>query len=92
MQSHTAAPAPAPRHVAKRARRDKSVEAVFDEASRREFLTGFQKRKNQRRKAAEKHLEEKARRARLDARKQVRSTPPRAALSPLSPVHRNAQR
>ena len=45
-------PLPAPAHVAKRARRDKAVEAVFDEASRREFLTGFHKRKTQRRKAA----------------------------------------
>lgn len=61
----------ASRHIAKRTRRDRAVEAVFDEAARKEFLTGFGKRKKQRRKAAEHQVAEKARKSRLESRKQA---------------------
>jgi len=38
------------------------VIVVYDENARKDYLTGFHKRKVQRRKVAEKQLEEKARR------------------------------
>lgn len=107
----------ASRHVSKRVRKNKSVEAVFDEKARRwvrrlaprgvtsltdatcdrEFLTGFHKRKKQRQKVnatvasrwpslafsegltqatlcqvAQQQQEERARRERLQARKEAR--------------------
>ena len=48
---------------------------VFDEASRKNFLTGFRKRKNERRKKAKEQLEkefkEEVRRAKQKAREDV---------------------
>ncbi|GAQ83007.1 hypothetical protein KFL_001320150 [Klebsormidium nitens] len=60
------------RHVNKRARKAKGVVAVFDENARREFVTGFRKRKQQRRKQAEKENIEKERKKRIQIRKERR--------------------
>eukprot|EP00743_Colponemidia_sp_Colp-15_P005152 GILK01005546.1.p1 GENE.GILK01005546.1~~GILK01005546.1.p1 ORF type:complete len:249 (-),score=75.91 GILK01005546.1:172-879(-) len=46
--------------------------AVFNEDSRREFLTGFKKRKDERRKKADNINQEKARKAKLQVKKQKR--------------------
>lgn len=43
------------------ARRKKEAQLAFDDASRKEFLTGFEKRKQQRRARARRELETKAR-------------------------------
>jgi hypothetical protein len=61
-------------HVAKRARKNKSVVAVFDDAARTEYLTGFRKRKNKRRKVAEAEKQVKERQKRLQLRKEVFSS------------------
>jgi len=50
----------------------KMVIVVYDENARKDYLTGFHKRKVQRRKVAEKQLEEKARRKRIEDRKERR--------------------
>ncbi|EFJ12903.1 hypothetical protein SELMODRAFT_446470 [Selaginella moellendorffii] len=55
---------------AKRARRDKGLVVEFDEAKRREFLTGFRKRKNQRRKAGAMQQQAKERKKKLAARQE----------------------
>ena len=47
-------------------------EAVFDDAVRRDWVTGYSKRKTQRRKYAVKQAEEKARKERLQERKERR--------------------
>jgi len=60
-------------HVAKRARKNKSVVAVFDDAARTEYLTGFRKRKNKRRKVAEAEKQVKERQKRLQLRKERRA-------------------
>jgi len=48
------------------------VIVVYDENARKDYLTGFHKRKVQRRKVAEKQLEEKARRKKIEDRKERR--------------------
>ncbi|KAH9304852.1 hypothetical protein KI387_009256, partial [Taxus chinensis] len=60
------------RHISKRALRNKSLIISFDENDRREFVTGFHKRKKQRRKIAEKQQERKQREKRLAERKKRR--------------------
>ncbi|XP_024542685.1 ribosomal RNA-processing protein 17 isoform X2 [Selaginella moellendorffii] len=57
---------------AKRARRDKGLVVEFDETKRREFLTGFRKRKNQRRKAGAMQQQAKERKKKLAARQERR--------------------
>ena len=58
----------------KKSKKDKTS-IVFDEASRKDFLTGFRKRKNERRKKAKEQLErdlkEEIRKARQKAREDV---------------------
>lgn len=49
---------PSARHVAKKDRRKKGVEAVFDPIAHREYITGFRKRKKQRQKEAMAKLSE----------------------------------
>lgn len=47
-------------------------EATFDDAKRKEWVTGYHKRKTQRRKKAAKDIEDRARRERIAARKERR--------------------
>eukprot|EP00232_Nephroselmis_pyriformis_P005784 CAMPEP_0182908502 /NCGR_PEP_ID=MMETSP0034_2-20130328/35245_1 /TAXON_ID=156128 /ORGANISM="Nephroselmis pyriformis, Strain CCMP717" /LENGTH=108 /DNA_ID=CAMNT_0025044685 /DNA_START=1 /DNA_END=324 /DNA_ORIENTATION=+ len=56
-------------HTEKRKQRNKGLEITFDPAAHKEFVTGFRKRKNQRRKVALKSAEEKARKMRIEERK-----------------------
>ncbi|KAJ7238543.1 hypothetical protein O6H91_Y442300 [Diphasiastrum complanatum] len=58
-------------HLPKRVRRDKSAVIIFDETARRDFVTGFHKRKKQRRKVAEMQKKVKERQKRLKERKEV---------------------
>lgn len=60
------------KHVPKRALRNKSLIITFDENDRREFVTGFHKRKKQRRKLAEQQQQIKEREKRLAERKRRR--------------------
>lgn len=60
------------KHVPKRALRNKSLIITFDENDRREFVTGFHKRKNQRRKLAEQQQQIKEREKRITDRKRRR--------------------
>lgn len=60
------------KHVPKRALRNKSLIITFDENDRREFVTGFHKRKNQRRKLAEHQQQIKEREKRITDRKRRR--------------------
>lgn len=60
------------KHVPKRALRNKSLIITFDENDRREFVTGFHKRKKQRRKLAEQQQQIKEREKRLAQRKRRR--------------------
>ncbi|WPT11105.1 hypothetical protein PSENEW3n2_00002276 [Picochlorum sp. SENEW3] len=59
-------------HVSKRKQRNKDVEIVFDPDSHREFVTGFRKRKQQRRKEAIKSLEKLQRENVLEERAERR--------------------
>lgn len=45
---------------------------VFDESARKSYVTGFKKRKDERREQARKENEEKARKAKIEARKERR--------------------
>jgi hypothetical protein len=56
-------------------RRDKLV-VVFDEAARKEYLTGFHKRKVERRKVAEEKRKEMEKEARREAKLEVRAAVP----------------
>ncbi|TCD71652.1 hypothetical protein EIP91_007399 [Steccherinum ochraceum] len=58
----------------KKARRDQVKEVVFDDGARHEFLTGFHKRKVQKKEAAKKKAEEREKQERLDAMQDERST------------------
>jgi len=60
------------KHVPKRALRNKSLVITFDENDRREFVTGFHKRKKQRRKLAEQQQQIKEREKHLAERKRRR--------------------
>ncbi|RKP10664.1 nucleolar protein 12-domain-containing protein [Thamnocephalis sphaerospora] len=60
-------------YAKKRKQRKEQVEEIcFDDSVRREFLTGFQKRKQERRLAYKKRADEKARQERLEERKMRR--------------------
>ncbi|KAJ3554207.1 hypothetical protein NM688_g3226 [Phlebia brevispora] len=56
----------------KRAKRGQVKEVVFDETARREFLTGFHKRKVEKKEIAKKKAEERERQERLEARREKR--------------------
>lgn len=58
-----------PRHINKKSLRNRSLSITFDEKNLRDFVTGFQKRKDKRRKEAQKQLHEKERQMRIMARK-----------------------
>lgn len=60
-------------HVPKGRRRNKAVEVKFDPAQHKEYLTGFRKRKDQRRKRAAKVLERKAREEKAQFQKDKRA-------------------
>ncbi len=53
--------------------RNEKVVLTFDEDARKDYLTGFRKRKQQRRKVAQDNIKEMERKAKLDARKEVGS-------------------
>lgn len=50
-------------------------EITFDPKARTEYLTGFHKRKQERKKRAQEIAEKKAREMRIEMRRQVRVTP-----------------
>ncbi|KAI5067455.1 hypothetical protein GOP47_0017983 [Adiantum capillus-veneris] len=60
------------RHLSKRARKNKGLVIVFDADARKEFVTGFQKRKKKRRKLAEQQKQLKDRQKRLQERRERR--------------------
>ncbi|CAL5219777.1 g1681 [Coccomyxa viridis] len=62
-----------PAHLAKRKQRNKALEITFNPEEHREFVTGFHKRKLQRRKDAQRILDEKAKKQRLEERAQKRA-------------------
>ena len=53
-------------------RKTSAKEIVFDEDKRRDFLTGFRKRKNERRQFARNKIAEEVRKERLEERKERR--------------------
>ena len=55
-----------------RIKRSRTKEIVFDEDARRTYLTGFRKRKNERRQFARNKLAEEVRKERLEERKERR--------------------
>eukprot|EP00736_Rhodelphis_marinus_P010746 Rmarinus@m.29050 len=56
----------------KKSNRKRDIEAVYDEDARREFITGFRKRKQQRREVAMRKIEEKKRKDRIQERRMNR--------------------
>jgi len=56
----------------RRAKREQIKEVVFDDEARREFLTGFHKRKVQKKEAAKKKAQDREKQERLDARREKR--------------------
>ncbi|KAJ9527169.1 hypothetical protein QJQ45_025406, partial [Haematococcus lacustris] len=61
-------------HVAKgKSKRSRGADVVFDPAKHKEFITGFRKRKQQRRKAAQENNKERERKARLETRAEASS-------------------
>ncbi|KAK2463196.1 hypothetical protein APHAL10511_004851 [Amanita phalloides] len=56
----------------RKARREQIKEIVFDEGARREFLTGFHKRKLERTEAAKNKAQERQKRARQETRNEQR--------------------
>mmetsp|Transcript_16538 Transcript_16538/g.28338 ORF Transcript_16538/g.28338 Transcript_16538/m.28338 type:complete len:236 (-) Transcript_16538:263-970(-) len=60
-------------HVAKRVKKTKGVEVVFDEKAHREFVTGFRRRKQQRRVDAQSQLKDKERQAKIITRAERRT-------------------
>ncbi|CCM05020.1 uncharacterized protein FIBRA_07219 [Fibroporia radiculosa] len=56
----------------KRAKREQIKEIVFDDEARRDFLTGFHKRKLQKKEAAKKKALEREKQERLEARREKR--------------------
>ncbi|KAL2629640.1 hypothetical protein R1flu_014326 [Riccia fluitans] len=59
-------------HVSKRARYNKTSVVVFDDEARKEYLTGFRKRKNKRRQIAAEQVAVKERQKRLQERRERR--------------------
>ncbi|KAF5837747.1 nucleolar protein 12-domain-containing protein [Dunaliella salina] len=60
-------------HVRKKDKRTKGVEVVFDPAQHKDFITGFRKRKQQRRKEAQEQIKERERQQRIANRAEKRS-------------------
>ncbi|XP_064964727.1 uncharacterized protein LOC135612380 [Musa acuminata AAA Group] len=60
-----------PKHIKKRALRNKALTVGFNDKELRDFVTGFHKRKKKRRKEAQRQLQEKDRLKRIEARKKV---------------------
>lgn len=60
------------RHLSKRSRKDKGLVVVFDANARKEFVTGFHKRKKKRRKIAEQQKQLRDRQKRLQERRERR--------------------
>ncbi|XP_009405442.2 ribosomal RNA-processing protein 17 [Musa acuminata AAA Group] len=58
-----------PKHIKKRALRNKALTVGFNDKELRDFVTGFHKRKKKRRKEAQRQLQEKDRLKRIEARK-----------------------
>ncbi|KAL0923107.1 hypothetical protein M5K25_007152 [Dendrobium thyrsiflorum] len=61
-----------PRHINKKSLRNRGLTISFDEKNLRDFVTGFHKRKDKRRKEAKKQLHEKERQMRIVARKKMK--------------------
>ncbi|TEB38414.1 hypothetical protein FA13DRAFT_1726094 [Coprinellus micaceus] len=59
----------------KNARRGQVKEIVFDDDARRDFLTGFHKRKKAKADAARKRAQERAKQEHLEGRREVRVRP-----------------
>ncbi|GIL42958.1 hypothetical protein Vafri_777 [Volvox africanus] len=60
-------------HVSKRKQKQKDVEVVFDVKDYKEYVTGFRKRKQQRRQDAQKQIKEKQRQERNQQRSEKRT-------------------
>uniref|UniRef100_A0A7S3VUG8 Ribosomal RNA-processing protein 17 n=1 Tax=Dunaliella tertiolecta TaxID=3047 RepID=A0A7S3VUG8_DUNTE len=60
-------------HVRKKDKRTKGIEVVFDPARHKDFITGFRKRKQQRRKEAQEQIKERERQQRIANRAEKRS-------------------
>uniref|UniRef100_A0A0D9VU35 Ribosomal RNA-processing protein 17 n=1 Tax=Leersia perrieri TaxID=77586 RepID=A0A0D9VU35_9ORYZ len=58
-----------PKHINKRALKNKALSVSLDKKALKDFVTGFHKRKKKRRKEAQKILQEKERRKRIEERK-----------------------
>nr|CAD1828382.1 unnamed protein product [Ananas comosus var. bracteatus] len=58
-----------PRHINKRALKNKGLSVAFNDKELKDFVTGFHKRKKKRRKEAQRQLQEKERLKRIEARK-----------------------
>ncbi|RPD78533.1 hypothetical protein L226DRAFT_531875 [Lentinus tigrinus ALCF2SS1-7] len=56
----------------KKAKREQVKEVLFDDAARREFLTGFHKRKLQKKELAKKKAQDREKQERLEARREHR--------------------
>ncbi|PNW85376.1 hypothetical protein CHLRE_03g183500v5 [Chlamydomonas reinhardtii] len=65
--------APNAHHISKRKQKQKDVEVVFDAKDYKEYVTGFRKRKQQRRQDAMKQIQDKARQDRNEQRTQKRN-------------------
>ncbi|OAY82028.1 hypothetical protein ACMD2_01626 [Ananas comosus] len=60
-----------PRHINKRALKNRGLSVAFNDKELKDFVTGFHKRKKKRRKEAQRQLQEKERLKRIEARKKV---------------------
>ncbi|GIL73013.1 hypothetical protein Vretimale_4644 [Volvox reticuliferus] len=60
-------------HISKRKQKQKDVEVVFDVKDYKEYVTGFRKRKQQRRQDAQKQIKEKQRQERNQQRSEKRT-------------------
>ncbi|CAD6271388.1 unnamed protein product [Miscanthus lutarioriparius] len=58
-----------PKHINKRALKNKALSVTLDKKALRDFVTGFHKRKKKRRKEAQKILQEKERKKKIQDRK-----------------------
>ncbi|EMS67037.1 hypothetical protein TRIUR3_33451 [Triticum urartu] len=61
-----------PKHINKRALKNKALSISLDNKALKDFVTGFHKRKKKRRKEAQRITQEKDRRKRIEARKKRR--------------------
>jgi ribosomal RNA-processing protein 17 len=61
------------RHVTKKRRVDKSLEVVFDDKKRQEYLSGFRKRKHQRRQVAKQQNTRRSQQEKIEERSERRS-------------------